>query len=179
MALWSPSAGRYLTVLRVFTRRIPLSESAADVARSVKAPILLWLWLTRTLDTSVRNVVAGIFRAAAGIIAAGADPAELSAGCCALKFCDLTSEDARWRSTARYGLCLTPPSLYPIIPVYNAEKAFAVCGNSVFADEEGNEEARAAYEAAFVGARLRRPVPDWCKTPDPKSLQFLSSLVSG
>jgi hypothetical protein len=178
MVIWSNSDGKYLTVLRIFNRKLSLTEKVGDLVKSVNVRVLLWLWLTRTLDQSMRNVLAGIFRAAAGIISAGGDPADLSRGCCALKFCDFAGEDAHWRSNGRYSLCLTPPSMYPLVPHYDKDAGFAVCGNAIFADEEGNDGAVKAYHASFVGGRISRPIPDWCKHPDPKTLEFLNSLIS-
>jgi hypothetical protein len=178
MVIWSNLEGRYLTVLRIFNQKLSLSEKVADVVKTVNAPVLLWLWLTRTLDQSMRNVLAGIFRAAAGIITAGGDPGELSRGCCALKFSDLAGGDARWRSNSRYALCLTPPSMYSLVPLYEKDAGFAICGNAIFADDEANDGALKAYYASFVGSRIARPIPDWCKDPDPKTLNFLNSLIS-
>jgi hypothetical protein len=182
MALWSASSSRYVVVLRKFTRKLRLSDNIEEIISSVNPSVLLWLWVTRTLDQSIRNVLAGVFRAATGLIgklaANDVKRAALIHGCCALKFLDFASDEAPVRSGGRYALCLNPPALFPVVPVYDPEKGFAVAGSVVFADEESNDGALKAYFATFVGGSLRRPIPDWCKAADPKSAEFLNSLLA-
>jgi hypothetical protein len=63
------NSDKHVTVVRVFNRRYALSDSAEEVVASVDPRALVWLWLTRTLEESVRHVLAGLFRATASILA--------------------------------------------------------------------------------------------------------------
>jgi hypothetical protein len=140
------------------------------------------LWLTRTFDESLRHVLAGLFRATAAVLAHlprdSPKAAELTRGCCTLKFFDLASDDDIERVEGRYALCLSPPSLLSLWPEYSADRKVAVCGNVVYTDSEANDAALKAYYDLTVGAKLRTPIPEWCVVPDQKSLGFLASLAS-
>jgi hypothetical protein len=174
--------GKHVTVVRVFNRRFALSDNPEEVAASVNPRALIWLWLTRTLDESVRHVLAGLFRATAAVVSHlprdSLKAAELTRSCCALKFFDLASDNDLERLEGRYALCLSPPSQIALAPEYSPEDKVAVCANVVYTDSEANDAALKAYYGITVGAKLRTPIPEWCVAPDGKSLEFLTSLMT-
>jgi hypothetical protein len=174
-------AGKFSTVIRIFNRRFALSENPQEVAASVDPRVLVWLWLTRTLEESVRNVIAGLFRATAAVLQQlppdSPKAAELTASCCAIKFSHLASEVDPERFLARYALCLQAPSQIALWPVYSADAKVAVYGNVVYTDSDANEAAVKALCEIPIGAVLRIPIPPWCITADRKSVAFLTSLM--
>jgi hypothetical protein len=182
MVIWSDAAQKHITVVRAFSRSFQLSEDPQEVVRSVDASVLIWLWLTRTLDESVRHVIAGLFRATAAILKYlprdDVKAKQFIHSCCSLKFFDLASDVPLTQSNGRYALCLTAPTVLKAWPDYNTERKFAVSLNCVYADDQQNQAALAAYNEIAIGARMIVPVPEWCVSPEPASLQFLESLLS-
>jgi hypothetical protein len=181
MITFCPRTQRHHTVVRALTRRFELSDVPADVVKSVDPPVLLWLWLTRTLAESPRNVVAGLFRATAAVIRY-LDPADqraalLRSACCALKFTDLAADAGQVAANARYALCLRAPHDIAISPRWDAATKVAVCGNSVYTDDRANQDALKEYYAIPLAARMQTPVPGWCVEVDPAGAQFLDSLL--
>jgi hypothetical protein len=183
MVIWSDAAQKHVTVVRAFSRSFQLSEDPREVVGSVDPSVIIWLWLTRTLNESVRHVIAGLFRATAGILKYlprdDVKAKQFIHSCCSLKFFDLTSDVPLTQSNSRYSLCLTAPTVFKAWPDHDPDKKFAICLNCVYADDKQNQAAIAAYNEIAIGARIVSPVPEWCVSPDPASFQFLESLLSG
>jgi hypothetical protein len=181
MTTYCPRAQRHHTVVRAFTRRFELSDSPAQAVASVDPPVLLWLWLTRTLAESSRHVVAALFRATAAVIrhldAADERAALLRRACCAFKFTDLAAEAGQVAADAKYALCLRAPRDIAIVPRWDPAAKVAVCGSSVYTDNSANQEALKEYYAIPIAARMQTPVPGWCVEVDPTGAQFLDSLL--
>ena len=181
MTVWNDTQKKHTTILRVLTRSIKMSANQDEIIDSLKPNVVLWLWLTRTLDQPISNVIAGLFRTSAAIIAllAEDDPnaQQLTHAICALKKCDLMNADQWIRSQNRYALCLTPPRHFPLCPEFVADKNYARIGNTVYADNTSNEAAVSVYHQIPVNPRIFTPIPEWVKTPDPAALDFLNSLL--
>lgn len=203
----------YSSVLRVFNRTIKLSSDVKKIAESINVNSLLWLWVTRTLGQSQRDVLAALYRATARIVKLLINDdqkdvndeikkdgllekekiAELVHACCSLKLCDIMSQDDKLKDMARYSLVLSSPNIYSLIPRYDEENKVAAFGNTVYFDvvvkesEDGDESKTKKIVSVKVLSqlmdvlfmeRVTTPIPDWCKSPDPETLEFIHSLVS-
>jgi hypothetical protein len=182
MAKWSPENGRHVCILRVITIPVRLSNQLTEVVRSVFPDVLFWLWLTRTLEQESGPVIAGLFRGSANLLKELKDDdgrVERLVQCvCSIKHLDLMDQDERIRSSSRNALCLTPPRCVDLCPRWDEEKKVGVAGFTVYTDDQANEAALEAYYSLVFGAKFRVPVPEWVKGADPKSLEFLESLVN-
>lgn len=134
--------------------------------------------------------------------------AQIVHSCCSLKFSDLMSQDEKQKNLSRYSLVLSPPSTFRLTPKFDQKNKVAVFGNTVFydavtKDSENDENSQKSdsvdkksdtenhQQKIVVSAevldelmnilfieKIETPIPEWCKSPDPQTLEFIHSLVS-
>lgn len=223
----------YSSVFRVFNRKIKLSSDVKKIVESINVNTLLWLWITRTLEQSQRDVLAAVYRSTARIIqflvqdddddkndrdeidSINGRPnkkiADLVHGVCSLKHSDLMSQDDRLKILSRYSMLLSSPNFFRLIPKYDEKNKVAVFGNSVYYDvitkddenelnsendrksenDDQNQQKDESKTKKIVSIEVleelmnilfmektESPIPDWCKSPDKQTLEFIHSLVS-
>ena len=185
MTRYNSETQQYSSILRIFNRHIPTSNNINDIVKSVDSNALMWLWITRTLQKPPRDVVAALYRVVANFISLLPKDSEASQVmvriCCAIRFLGFTSNDGMEALVGRQILTTISPkelSLDPeIVENEKTHKEAAVTAAGIYADEENDEVA--IEESVRLGylPKVRTPIPEWCKTPDPQSLEFLESLL--
>lgn len=177
--IWVERLQKYCTAIRILNKEIPLSNNIDEVADSVHPNTLNWLWLTRTLQQPPQNVMPGLYRAESRIISHLEEENEKSKicihTCCSLKYSEIYEKLVVNRLNAKYALCLSPPRELAITPVVN--DGVAVFMNSVYSNDPKSTEALSKYYQTRFCLEIKSPIPEWCKTPDPKSLEILTNLL--
>lgn len=217
----------FSSVFRVFNRKVRLSSDIKKIAQTINVNTLVWLWLTRTLEQSQREVLAALYRSTARIVKlllnedleeddqnqlkkSNDDQNQLKIqklvhACCSLKLSNLMSQEDLNRNLARYSLVLSPPSSFVLVPKFDLENRWALFGNTVFYEQivsddqneinskgEGEDEKndRDKHKKIVSGQfldqlmdvlfmeKIESPIPEWCKSPDPQTLEFIHSLLS-
>ena len=185
MTRYNPETHQYSSILRIFNRTIKTSNSINDIVASVDPNALMWLWITRTLQKPPRDVVAALYRAVANFISLLPKDSEAAQSliriCCAIRFLGFTSTNGLDVLIGKQILTTISPkelSLDPEIVVNDkTNKETAVTAAGIYADDANDEVA--VEEAVRLGylPKIISPIPEWCKTPDPQSLEFLESLL--
>lgn len=143
----------YATVMRIFNRKLELTENIQEIVESLNVNTFLWLCMTRTIEKSSRDVLAALYRTVAKIVnillpkteveGENADIkkkyADLLHGCCSLQYSNLMSRSAIKQMMAKYSLLLSPPSMYTLVPYYSEQNKYAIFGNTVYVDEYTDE----------------------------------------
>lgn len=174
----------YESVLRIFNRKVSLTEDVPKILSGVDANALMWLWITRSLSNSSRDVIAALFRVIASYI--GSLPQDspsiplLTNACCSLRHYDLASENKLKKLICTMMLCSLPPrmlSMAPDVQISQNSKRVCTCLSGVFADDPQDEKAVAEALKLGYTQTVESPIPDWCLEIDQKSLEFLESLL--
>lgn len=169
----------YKTIVRITSKKLKVSNDINFVTESVNPNVLLWLWLTRTMSQSSRDVVAGIFRASARIIAKlsvnNEKSRKLAHAVCSLKFLDIESKEDDKRFNSRFAFCALPPCMLSIVPEIQGKISKSL--TTIYCTEDAKTEAVDALNKQPFGELKIGPIPEWITAPDQAGAKFLDSLL--
>lgn len=177
--VYNETQKNYKNILRVFNRKIKLSENTDEIFSTMNLNSLIWLWITRTLNNKPRDVIAGLYRNSAKLLDMINDEdnvktKDLTSASCSLNYYNIMNEDSNVRFQSRILLCNTAPDEYLFIPKYEQDKGIAICCDTLYCDEKNEETEKLLNNNPMLNLSI--PIPDWCKTPSPNNLSILNRL---
>jgi len=180
MIKYDHQKGVFNPILIVFNQKISVSSTITEIVESINPKVLFWLWFTRTLDKSPRDVMAGLFRVSSSLVSVLNRDNKLYESlircCCCMKFYAFNSDNDINRFIGRSLLCFVSPHHLSVLPEKDEECNCYITMSGIYSDSPNEKTFKKAEEIGFFNG-VFSPIPDWVKVNDPQSLEFFESLL--